>query len=95
MKTLNLHVDYIEWEGLKKALKNIDELSSNQDPSKKRVEEALVVLTAIEKGDSLESVEEYVKNLARNLFVNKIACKASHNHNGDHPNYNNQQVRCQ
>ena len=35
MKTLNLHVDYIEWEGLKKALKNIDELSSNQDPVKK------------------------------------------------------------
>lgn len=62
MKTLNLHVDYIEWIGLKKALKNIDELKK-QDPSKKRVEEALVVLTAIEKGDSVATVEEYVKNI--------------------------------
>ncbi len=63
MKTLNLHVDYIEWEGLKKALKNIDELSSKQDPAKKKVVEALVVMTAVEKGDSLETVEEYVKNI--------------------------------
>ncbi len=63
MKTLNLHVDYIEWEGLKKALKNIDELSSNQDPVKKKVTEALVVMTAVEKGDNLDTVEEYVRNI--------------------------------
>ena len=63
MKTLNLHVDYIEWVGLKKAIKNIDELSKNQDPTKKRVDEALVILTAIEKGDSLESVKEYVNSI--------------------------------
>lgn len=62
MKTLNLHVDYIEWVGLKKALKNIDELKK-QDPSKKKVEEALVVLTAVEKEDSVATVDEYVKNI--------------------------------
>ena len=75
MKTLNLHVDYIEWEGLKKALKNIDELSSNQDPSKKRVEEALVVLTAIEEGDNLDSVDEYVesiKNIVEQVKAKRI-----------------------
>ena len=62
MKILTLHVDYIEWEGLKKALKNIDEISK-ENPEKRRVEEALVVLTAIEKGDSPENVEEYIKNI--------------------------------
>ena len=62
MKTLNLHVDYIEWEGLKKALKNIEDFSP-QDTSKKKVEEALVVLTAIEKNDSLEILEEYLQNI--------------------------------
>jgi len=50
MKTLNLHVDYIEWQPLKKALKSIDDLSE-QEKEKKRVEEALVVLTAVEKTD--------------------------------------------
>ncbi|MCR4327470.1 MAG: threonine--tRNA ligase [Nanoarchaeota archaeon] len=62
MKILTLHVDYIEWEGLKKALKNIDEISK-ENPEKRRVEEALVVLTAIEKGDFPENIEEYVKNI--------------------------------
>jgi threonyl-tRNA synthetase len=62
MKTLNLHVDYIEWQGLKKALKNIEDYPT-QDISKKRVEEALVVLTAIEKNDSLEILPEYIKNI--------------------------------
>ncbi|MDP3966244.1 MAG: threonine--tRNA ligase [archaeon] len=62
MKILTLHVDYIEWQGLKKALKNLDEISK-EDPSKKRVEEALVILTAVEKGDSLENIHEYIKNI--------------------------------
>lgn len=63
MKTLNLHVDYIEWEGLKKALKNVDELGK-QDISKRRVEEALVILLAIEKNDILSAnfVKEFVDN---------------------------------
>ena len=62
MKTLNLHVDYIEWKGLKKALKNIEDFPK-QDISKKRVEQALVVLTAIEKPDSLEILNKYIKNI--------------------------------
>ena len=62
MKTLNLHVDYIEWQGLKKALKSVPDLSSKES-GKKRVEEALVVLTAVEKGESLELLDEYLKNV--------------------------------
>jgi len=62
MKTLNLHVDYIEWIGLKKALKNMEDLPS-EEISRKRVEEALVVLTAIEKGDGSEVFEEYLESI--------------------------------
>ncbi len=63
MKTLNLHVDYIEWQGLKKALKNIEELAPAQDVSKKKVEETLVVLTAVEKGDNSEVLKNYVNSI--------------------------------
>ena len=62
MKTLNLHVDYIEWQGLKKALKSMEDLPE-KEISKTKVEEALVVLTAIEKNDSLEILNEYLKNI--------------------------------
>ena len=46
MKTLNLHVDYIKFRPLKKALKNIEELPE-KEREEKHVKEALVVLTAI------------------------------------------------
>jgi threonyl-tRNA synthetase len=62
MKTLNLHVDYIEWEGLKKALKSMDDLSEDET-KKQKVEEALVVMTAVEKGDSLEMLDQYLDNI--------------------------------
>lgn len=62
MKTLNLHVDYIEWEGLKKALKSMDDLTP-EEIQKTRVDEALVVMTAVEKGDSLKIIPEYLENV--------------------------------
>jgi threonyl-tRNA synthetase len=62
MKTLNLHVDYIEWMGLKKALKSMEDLPESET-KKTKVKEALVVLTAIEKNDSLEILDEYIKNI--------------------------------
>ncbi|MBT4376535.1 threonine--tRNA ligase [archaeon] len=60
MKTLNLHVDYIEWQALKKALKSIPDLTEKE---KHRTEEALVVLTAVEKNDSLEILPQYIQNI--------------------------------
>jgi threonyl-tRNA synthetase len=64
MKTLNLHVDYIKFKPLKKALKSIGELSE-KDKKEKEVKEALVVLTAIEKCDN--NVSEVVKQLVENV----------------------------
>ena len=62
MKTLNLHVDYNEWQGLKKALKSMEDLPE-EEIAKTKVEEALVILTAIEKNDSLEILDEYIENI--------------------------------
>lgn len=59
MKLLNLHCDYIKFKTLKKALKKVDELGEKAD--KGEIKEALVVLVAVEKGDSNE--KELVKNI--------------------------------
>ena len=64
MKTLNLHVDYIKFKPLKKALKSIGELSE-KDKKEKEVKDALVVLTAVEKGDT--NVSGVVKELISNI----------------------------
>ncbi len=64
MKTLNLHVDYIKFKPLKKALKSIGELDE-KDKKEKEVKEALVVLTAVEKCDT--NVSEVVKQLVENV----------------------------
>jgi threonyl-tRNA synthetase len=64
MKTLNLHVDYIKFKPLKKALKSIGELSE-KDKKEKEVKEALVVLTAVEKWDN--DIPLIVKKLVENV----------------------------
>ncbi len=63
MKILTLHVDYIKFKPLKKALKSIKELSE-KEKKPVSVKESLVVLTAVEKTDSVgDSVKELVKNI--------------------------------
>lgn len=63
MKILALHVDYINFKPLKKALKNINDISDSEKKGKS-VKESLVVLTALEQGDSVdEAVSELVKNV--------------------------------
>ena len=76
MKTLNLHVDYIKFKALKKALKNIGELSDSEK-GEKEVKEALVVLTAVEKSDgdvkfSVEKLVENVKDIAKQVNAKNI-----------------------
>jgi threonyl-tRNA synthetase len=62
MKILLLHCDYIRFKALKKALKNVDDLSE-KEAKEQEVKEALVVLTAVEKGDSRNSVKNLVDNI--------------------------------
>jgi len=76
MKTLNLHVDYIEWQALKKALKSIPDLAP-KELEKKRAEEALVVLTAVEKTDSktkelIEKLVEDIKSISTQINTKNI-----------------------
>jgi threonyl-tRNA synthetase len=62
MKTLNLHCDYIKFKGLKKALKKVDEIAPKQELEGSS-KECLVVMIAVESGDSKGSVGELVKNV--------------------------------
>ena len=64
MKTLNLHVDYIKFKPLKKALKSIADLPE-KEKQEHEVKEALVVLTAVEKSDTDvdKIVEKYIENI--------------------------------
>lgn len=64
MKTLNLHCDYIKFKALKKALKSIDEIAPDQT-KEGEVKECLVVLTAVEKEDSLKSVPELIESIKK------------------------------
>ena len=63
MKILTLHVDYINFKPLKKAIKNIADLQESEKKEKK-VKESLVILTAVEKGDTVnDSVKKLVENV--------------------------------
>lgn len=64
MKTLNLHVDYIKWQPLKKALKSIPDLEEKQKQPQE-IKEALVILTAIEKKDT--NTKELIKKLVEDI----------------------------
>ncbi len=77
MKTLNLHVDYIKFKPLKKALKKIEDLSeSEKEP--KEIKEALAVMTAVEKHDEgkikeiVEKLVESIEDIAKQVNVANI-----------------------
>ena len=58
MRILTLHVDYIKFKPLKKAIKSPEEL---KEKGEKHIKEALVVLTAIEKGDNDQTVKQLIE----------------------------------
>ncbi|MDD5012368.1 MAG: threonine--tRNA ligase [Candidatus Nanoarchaeia archaeon] len=76
MKILFLHVDFVKFKPLKKALKSIGELSE-KEKEEKTVKEALLVLTAVEKTDSdtkkiVAKFVENVKDVAKQVKAEKI-----------------------
>ncbi|MBS3094581.1 threonine--tRNA ligase [Candidatus Pacearchaeota archaeon] len=64
MKILTLHVDYIKFKPLKKALKTILDLTESEKKGGE-AKDALVVMTAVEKFD--ENIEETVKKLVAEI----------------------------
>ena len=62
MKILSLHCDYIKFKPLKKALKKIEALSE-KEKKESEIKEALVILTAVERGDSKKIVGKFVENI--------------------------------
>ncbi|PIO08700.1 threonine--tRNA ligase [Candidatus Pacearchaeota archaeon CG10_big_fil_rev_8_21_14_0_10_34_12] len=63
MKALFLHVDYINFKPVRKALKSVKDLSEEEKKGK-NVKDALAVLIAVEKGDEIQgSAKELVKNI--------------------------------
>lgn len=72
MRIITLHCDYIRFKPLKKAIKNPEEL---KDKSEKEIKECLVVLTAVEKGDSDQTVKQLIgaiKKTSSEVKVKKI-----------------------
>jgi len=71
MRILQLHSDFIEYEPIKKEIPQAEEA----EKEKKRYEDILVLLTAVEEGDNesigRKAVDE-VKSFLQNLKVNKI-----------------------
>src|SRR3989344_588095 len=70
MRIITLHCDYIKFKALKKALKSAEEL---EDKSEIVVKDPLVILTAVEKGDSHEQVKEMVKAVEKT--ANEVKAK--------------------
>jgi len=64
MKILSLHVDYINFKPLRKAIKSIAPLSK-AEKIPRNVKDALVILTAVEKSDS--NIEKVVNELIKNV----------------------------
>jgi len=76
MKFLALHVDYIKFKPLKKALRKISELSEKEKKGGD-VKEGLVILTAVEKSDRnvveiVEKLVENVKDIAKQVKTKNI-----------------------
>ena len=70
MKILSLHCDYIRFKPLKKALKHPEELKGKKE---QEIKEALVILTAVEKGDSsADELVESIKDIAKQVNAKNI-----------------------
>jgi threonyl-tRNA synthetase len=72
MKILSLHCDYIKFKPVKKAIKEPEVLSKEQEKEKK-LEEVLVIFTAVEQGDNEKSVKTLIENIKD--ISSQVKCK--------------------
>ncbi len=74
MRIITLHCDYIRFKPMKKAIKEPEELSE-EDKKEKLIKDALVVLTAVEKGDNADTIKQLIqaiKKTAEEVKAKKI-----------------------
>ena len=72
MRILTLHCDYIKFKPIKKAIKNTEELDNKEE---QKVDEPLVIYTAIEKGDNdltLNQLIDAVKATAKEVKAKNL-----------------------
>lgn len=62
MRIITLHCDYIRFKPLKKAIKNPEEIASDKE---QEIKEPLVVLTAVEQGDTEMQVDALVESVKK------------------------------
>ena len=74
MKILSLHCDYIKFKPLKKALREPEKLTKEAE-NEKKVDESLVILTAVEKQDESNKniLQDYIKNVRE--LIDLVKCK--------------------
>lgn len=71
MKLLLIHSDFIEFEPKEKAIKQAEPISKE----KTRIEECLVVFTAVEEGDDesvVKNAEKEIREVIKNINANKV-----------------------
>lgn len=74
MRFISLHCDYIKFKPVKKAIKEPEQLSKEREKGEE-IKEVLVVLTAVESMDDIETADDYVENIkdiASQVKVKKI-----------------------
>jgi len=69
MRILQLHVDFVEYLPVKKEIDDAEPIFKNE---KQRIEDTVVILTSIERGDDETLIEEFVKETLE--YLKKIKC---------------------
>ena len=71
MRILQLHVDFVEYIPVKKEIDDAEPLLKNE---KERIEDTVVILTSIEKGDDETLIEDFIKETSE--YLKKIKCNS-------------------
>ncbi|MFI5407512.1 MAG: threonyl-tRNA synthetase editing domain-containing protein, partial [Nitrososphaerales archaeon] len=71
MRILQLHVDFVEYLPVKKEIDDAEPLLKNE---KERIEDTVVILISIERGDDETLIEDFIKETVE--YLKKIKCNS-------------------
>lgn len=74
MRILQLHVDYIEFTPIQKEINDAETITQSQIRKMNRIEETVVILTSVEKGDDETVIDEMTEEIKN--YLEKIKCKS-------------------